>query len=136
MRIGLLWGYLHRMVKHQLLEIFLLIGTILFRLAACSVAVFADRIIKPFQRLEQAMQEIEHGLVKVPIDEKGCFEAESLSRHFNDMLEGIEQLMEEITDKEKRLRTSEINVLHSQINPHFLYNALDTIVWMAEFNES
>ena len=125
-----------RMVKHQLLEIFLLIGTILFLLAACSVAVFADRITKPFQRLEQAMQEIEYGLVKVPIDEKGCFEAESLSRHFNEMLERIEQLMEEITDKEKRLRTSEINVLHSQINPHFLYNALDTIVWMAEFNES
>lgn len=75
------------MVKHQLLEIFLLIGTILFLLAVCSVAVFADRITKPFQRLEQAMQEIEHGLVKVLIDEKGCFEAESLSRHFNEMLE-------------------------------------------------
>ena len=124
------------MVKRQLLEIFLLIGTILFLLAACSVAVFAGRITKPFQRLEQAMQNIEHGLKKVPIDEKGCFEAESLSRHFNEMLEQIEQLMEEIKDKEKRLRTSEINVLHSQINPHFLYNALDTIVWMAEFNES
>ncbi len=123
-------------IKRQLLEIFLLIGSILFLLAACSVAVFAGRITKPFQRLEQAMQDIEHGLVKVPVDEKGCFEAESLSRHFNDMLERIEQLMEEIKEKEKRLRTSEINVLHSQINPHFLYNALDTIVWMAEFNES
>lgn len=108
----------------------------MFLLAACSVAVFADLITKSFKRLEQAMQEIEHGLVKVPIDEKGCFEAESLSGHFNEMLERIEQLIEEITDKEKRLRTSEINVLHSQINPHFLYNALDTIVWMAEFNES
>ena len=124
------------MVKRQLLEIFLLIGTILFLLAACSVAVFADRITKPFRKLEQAMQDIELGLKKVPVDEKGCFEAESLSRHFNEMLVRIEQLMEEIKDKEKRLRTSEINVLHSQINPHFLYNALDTIVWMAEFNES
>ena len=38
--------------------------------------------------------------------------------------------------KEETLRHSELNVLVSQINPHFLYNTLDTIVWMAEFNDS
>ena len=44
--------------------------------------------------------------------------------------------MQEIETKEKTLRSYELSVLHSQINPHFLYNTLDTIVWMAEFNES
>ena len=44
--------------------------------------------------------------------------------------------MQDIETKEKTLHAYELSVLHSQINPHFLYNTLDTIVWMAEFNES
>ena len=123
-------------IKRQLLEMFLIVGTFLFLIAAASVALFAGRITKPFQRLEKAMQNIEQGLKEVPIDEKGCYEAQSLARHFNGMIGQIEKLMQEITEKEKHLRASEISALHSQINPHFLYNTLDTIVWMAEFNDS
>lgn len=48
----------------------------------------------------------------------------------------IRDLMDDISSKEKYLRTYEINALYSQINPHFLYNTLDTIIWMAEFGES
>ncbi|MFJ5791819.1 sensor histidine kinase [Lysinibacillus sp. NPDC093197] len=124
------------MIKRQLLEIFLLVGMILFIIAAVSVALFAGRITVPFQRLEKAMQNIEHGLKEIPIDEKGCFEAQSLAKYFNRMIGQIEKLMQEITEKEKHLRATEISALHSQINPHFLYNTLDTIVWMAEFNDS
>jgi len=124
------------MIKKQLLEIFLLVGTILFIIAAVSIALFAGRITTPFQRLEKAMQNIENGLKEVPIDEKGCYEAQSLANHFNSMIGQIEKLMQEITEKEKHLRATEISALHSQINPHFLYNTLDTIVWMAEFNDS
>jgi two-component system sensor histidine kinase YesM len=124
------------MIKKQLLEIFLLVGMILFIMAAVSVALFAGRITIPFQRLEKAMQNIEHGLKEIPIDEKGCFEAQSLAKYFNRMIVQIEKLMQEITEKEKHLRATEICALHSQINPHFLYNTLDTIVWMAEFNDS
>ncbi|MHA6260785.1 cache domain-containing sensor histidine kinase [Sporosarcina sp. CAU 1771] len=123
-------------VKNQLLEIFLLVGIVLQLIAALSVSIFAGRITAPFQKLEQAMQEIEDGLTHVPIDEKGCYEAQSLANHFNQMVQKIELLMQEIRENEKHLRSSEIKVLHSQINPHFLYNTLDTIVWMAEFNDS
>lgn len=123
-------------IKKQLLQIFLLVGIVLQIIAAISVGLFAGRITAPFQKLEKAMQDIEYGLSEVPIDGKGCYEAQSLARHFNLMIQKIEKLMQEITEKEKYLRTSEINVLHSQINPHFLYNTLDTIVWMAEFNNS
>lgn len=123
-------------IKKQLLEIFLLVGFVLLIIAAFSVAIFADKITSPFQKLEKAMQEIENGLSEVPIDKNGCYEAQSLAKHFNVMINKIRKLMQEITEKEKHLRTSEINVLHSQINPHFLYNTLDTIVWMAEFNNN
>lgn len=70
------------------------------------------------------------------LDGKACYEAQSLAAHFNNMIEKIKILMIEIAQKEKYLRTSELNVLHSQINPHFLYNTLDTIAWMAEFKDT
>lgn len=122
-------------MKKQLVEIFFWVGIVLLFVAATSVYVFAGRITVPFQKLEQAMQDIEIGLKELPVDEKGCYEAQSLTRHFNTMTHKIEKLMLEVTEKEKRLRTSEISALHSQINPHFLYNTLDTIVWMAEFGD-
>ncbi|MDF2484435.1 MAG: histidine kinase [Herbinix sp.] len=125
-----------QMIKSQLLKTFLLVGIVLLLLAASSVVLFAGRITAPIKKLEQAMQEIEYGLSEVLINEKGCYEVQSLARHFNDMIIKIKGLMVEITEKEKYLRDSEIKALHSQINPHFLYNTLDTIVWMAEFNNS
>lgn len=123
-------------IKKQLLDIFLLVGIVLQIIAALSVGLFAGRITAPFQKLEKAMTEIELGLAEVVIDEKGCYEAQSLAKHFNIMIHKIDKLMQEITEKEQHLRTSEMSALHSQINPHFLYNTLDTIVWMAEFNNS
>ncbi|WOV82971.1 sensor histidine kinase [Sporosarcina jeotgali] len=122
-------------IKKQLMEIFIWVGIALLVIAATSVYLFAGRITAPFQKLEKAMQDIETGLKEIPVDAKGCYEAQSLTRHFNTMTHRIDKLMEEIKIKEKHLRTSEISALHSQINPHFLYNTLDTIVWMAEFGD-
>ena len=61
---------------------------------------------------------------------------ELLAGNYNRMIHRIRGLMDEISEKEKTLRHAELNALVSQINPHFLYNTLDTIVWMAEFNDS
>lgn len=123
-------------IKNKLFHIFILFGFGFLLIATISVILFTGRITTPFRKLEQAMQDIEQGLTVIPIDSRGCFEAQSLSRHFNEMMMEIKKLMQEITDKEKDLRRLEISTLHSQINPHFLYNTLDTIVWMAEFNDS
>ena len=59
-----------------------------------------------------------------------------MAKRFAAMSTEIEQLMKTLTENEKYLRGYELSALHSQINPHFLYNTLDTIVWMAEFNDS
>lgn len=123
-------------IKDKLFHIFILVGLGFLVIATASVVIFTGRITTPFRKLEMAMQEIEQGLIEIPVDHRGCYEAQSLSRHFNSMILKIKKLMQEITDKEKDLRRSEISTLHSQINPHFLYNTLDTIVWMAEFNDS
>jgi len=123
-------------IKRNLMETIVVISIVLLLIIAYSGSYFAGRITKPIAKLEEAMRNIEEDLTLVELSEKGCYEVKSLSVHFNNMIEKIKILLEEISKKEKYLRTSELNALHSQINPHFLYNTLDTIAWMAEFKDT
>lgn len=84
-----------------------------------------NRITKPIRQLEEHMSHFSETLSKVSLTGDVSAEILSLQNHFNDMIEKI-----------KYLREYEINALHSQINPHFLYNTLDTIIWMAEFEDT
>ena len=54
-------------------------------------------------------------------------ELDEIGHSYNELLGNIQRLLEEIKEQERELRTSELNMLISQINPHFLYNTLDTI---------
>ncbi len=83
------------------------------------------RIVKPIQELEKHMRTFSNNLSKIELKGDISSEILSLQNHFNDMI-----------DKIKYLREYEINALHSQINPHFLYNTLETIIWMAEFQDT
>jgi two-component system sensor histidine kinase YesM len=125
-----------QVLKRNLIEAIAFISIVLLLIIAYSGSFFAGRITRPIAKLEEAMKNIEEDFNTVELDEKGCYEAQSLAAHFNNMIEKIKILLEEITQKEKYLRTSELNALHSQINPHFLYNTLDTISWMAEFKDT
>ena len=66
----------------------------------------------------------------------GSPELVDLAQAFNAMLDQIDHLMQQVKEEEQNARRYELRALSAQINPHFLYNTLDTIVWMAEFNDS
>lgn len=123
-------------IRRQLLETIGL--ATLASLVALTIlgTMVAGRITNPIKDLENAMNGIEAGLAMVEVDGRGCNEAISLAQHYNYMIDRVRALMEDIATKEQAIRAYELNVLHSQINPHFLYNTLDTIVWMAEFGDS
>ncbi len=123
-------------VKRQLIETVIIVGIIISIVVIGSGTYFASKITNPIKQLEQAMMDIEEGLKEVDIREDGTYEVNALAHQFNRMISRIRELMKEVTIKEKNIREYELKVLHSQINPHFLYNTLDTIVWMAEFNDS
>ncbi|MGH4137388.1 sensor histidine kinase [Clostridium sp.] len=123
-------------IKRNLIETIVLISVVFLLIIAYSGSYFAGRITRPIAKLEQAMRNIEENFTTVELSENGCYEAQSLAVHFNNMIQKIKKLLDEISQKEKYLRTSELNALHSQINPHFLYNTLDTIAWMAEFKDT
>ena len=99
----------------------------LFSLAFSSIITFIviTKILRPLIKLENHMQNFENNLREFHLSEKTGYEIQNLVEHFNVMVEKI-----------KYLREYEIKALHSQINPHFLYNTLDTIIWMAEFEDN
>ena len=99
----------------------------LVSLAFSSIITFIviTKILRPLIKLENHMQNFENNLREFHLSEKTGYEIQNLVEHFNVMVEKI-----------KYLREYEIKALHSQINPHFLYNTLDTIIWMAEFEDN
>ncbi|MBN2882265.1 MAG: sensor histidine kinase, partial [Clostridia bacterium] len=105
-------------------------------IALGSGVIFSRKVASPLAELEKAMAEVESGKLDQDIEIMGSSETESIAAHYTSMIKRIKELMDEIKQKEKYLRTSELNILQNQINPHFLYNTLDTIIWSAEFKDS
>ena len=122
-------------IRRQILEMVIFAGILLFLIAIGGGFIIASRITDPIKKLQNAMVDFEIGMKKIEVDAKSCNEVEELSHQFNRMIDQIKSLMVQVKEGEAYLRSYEINALHSQINPHFLYNTLDTIVWMAEFND-
>ena len=90
------------------------------------------RISDPIRRLEQSVKELEAGAQEVAIREDGCYEVRRLAHSIASMVSTMRHLMDDIILQEKRKRRSELEVLQSQIHPHFLYNTLDSVIWMTE----
>ena len=91
------------------------------------------RISDPILRLERSIRELDRGLAGVKIEEEGgCYEVQRLSHAVASMVSTMRHLMDDIVRQEGQKRRSELEVLQSQINPHFLYNTLDSVIWMTE----
>lgn len=122
--------------RNDIVLVLWLMGSALLIIALGSGFIFSNRVAKPLRKLERAMEAVESGRLDSEVEVGGSYEARSLAEHYGKMLARIRILLDDIKGKEKYLRTSELNALQSQINPHFLYNTLDTITWSAEFQES
>ncbi|MDY5846081.1 MAG: sensor histidine kinase [Bariatricus sp.] len=108
-------------------------------LAIVSSVYFSIKALKsvtvPIRKLCNLTQKVAEGdfTVKSKVDDVD--EIAVLTRSFNEMTEEIGGLVDDIKEKEKNLYMMETKLLQEQINPHFLYNTLDTIVWLAEDNQ-
>ena len=92
----------------------------------------SSRIANPIRSLEKSVKKLENGVKDVDISISGSYEIQHLGKAIRSMVNQMHTLMDNIVIEQEAKRKSELNALQEQINPHFLYNTLDSIIWMIE----
>lgn len=107
----------------------LLLSTLIF--VVFIVMKMSKMITKPILELRNLMKEAEEGKLEVRFRGSYQDEVSELGRSFNHMLEQIQKLMDRVHEEEEYKRQTQLKIVQEQFKPHFLYNTLDTIGWMA-----
>lgn len=91
----------------------------------------SSQITRRITNLSVAMDHVQEGNFSTRLSVQGNDEIAELSHHFNSMLKDLRRLMNEVVETQKEKRKRELEILQAQINPHFIYNTLDTLQWKA-----
>ena len=113
-----------------LLTIYAVIAVLAFVLSLYASQTFT----RPIRQISDAMTSFDGNDFTHTIQIDTDTELDKIGHAYNEMLKNIEEFQNEVKNQQKELRISEMNTLISQINPHFLYNTLDTIYMLARIN--
>lgn len=116
----------------------LVIVAFLVSMVICTLAAFqfSRYIVRPIIHLQALMEEVDDGKFDVRFKPRGNNEIDLLGKAFNSMLYRTNFLIKLVYSAEIRKKDAEIKALYTQINPHFLYNTLDSIYWMGQMENA
>jgi len=123
-------------VMNSLAYYSILIAVITLFIAEILAIFFTRSIVKPISKLKRLMKKTEEGNFDVVFNSKYNDEIGELGSAFNNMVKEIKNLINLVQIEGKKKRKAEISILHAQIKPHFIYNTLDTIQWMAQEHQA
>jgi len=116
------------------------VAAVIFCIAVAAVFLIASfisqTVVSPIQVLAKSMDEAVENNMEVTFEPKYEDEIAVLGRKFSAMMERIAALMAKVKQVEEQKRVEELKALQAQINPHFLYNTLDMVYWMAKFDNN
>ncbi|MEV5025459.1 sensor histidine kinase [Paenibacillus sp. LPE1-1-1.1] len=121
-------------VQHMRWTILTIMGVCVV-LALVMSSMLSELLLKPLFKLRNLMFKVEQNHLDVRFESVFEDEISQVGHKFNRMLEQIGELIGEVKASEREKRKSEIKALQAQIDPHFLYNTLNTIYWKSEMEE-
>lgn len=117
---------------NKMLQMILLIFVVVLGITWILIIVISDSISKPLEHLCKLTKQVGKGDFSIEEPKSHGDEVMALEKSFHTMVGKIESLVENVKQEQMNLRQMELKLLQVQINPHFLYNTLDAISWMAE----
>ena len=116
--------------------LYALIGLVLFLIVGLATNRITSGITKPVKKLQRIMKSVDTGEFRLVGNIRATDEIRELARDYDIMVTRIRELMEANMREQELKRKSDLKALQAQINPHFLYNTLDSIIWMGEMGQS
>lgn len=133
--IGMLQEQLHLKVS-QFIVFWAVVAGINVFLVIFMAVFMVKNMTKPLNELVKVTEKIADGDFESRATINTDDEIMTLADSVNDMSEHLEIMVNTIKEDEAKMRHAELRLLQEQINPHFLYNTLDTIVWLVESNDN
>ena len=131
-QLNLLQQQISRQIAAEICLVLALTAALVLLLARYSVRL-AGSVTQPVVDLSRRAEDVIGGdlTVREPVRSE-TYEIRTLSEGMEQMISRINAQIQEITQKQASLRRTELALLQAQINPHFLYNTMDTIIWLIE----
>lgn len=137
-------GYYLLMVQQKVLAdstistmrtVSLITAAISFAMCFVFSAIVSRSMSRPISRLSKAMAQVKEGDLDVTVHTGRTDELGRLTQSFNQMTRDLQAYMQKILQQQREVDESQIRLLQAQLNPHFLYNTLDTVKWLAKIND-